>query len=119
MIWSFVLRLFLEGYLDAFLSVSLNLTDVHWGDINPSVKLNNIFMIILTVILLSLPIFVASFYTCHVSELSDPRFKSKYGAIYDGLWLHNKVPSKRMSALFYPFWFLARRLTLVLLCVHF
>ena len=65
--WGTIIRLFFEGYLEICLSVFVSLTDLEWADQNNSVIFNNVFSIIVTVILIGLPIFIASFYTYHVS----------------------------------------------------
>ena len=64
--WSAFLRLFFIKYIDNCLSVLLNLTDLDWQDINTSVKINNIYTIIIAVLTLSMPIFIATFYLCNV-----------------------------------------------------
>jgi len=50
--------------------------------------------------------------------MEDEEFKERYGNIYDGLVL-DKSPAKRRIALFYPFWFVTRRLILALMCILF
>ena len=67
-------------------------------------------------ILIILPIFIASFYGCHIEELEDDKFKESWGDIYDGLVL-KKDRGTRMVALFYPFWFVFRRLVFAIICI--
>ena len=64
--WSSFLRLFFIKYIDNCLSVLLNLTDVDWQDINTSVKINNIYTIIIAVLTLSMPMLIATFYLCNI-----------------------------------------------------
>ena len=77
---------------------------------------NNVFSIVMTCILVGLPIFIAVFYTWNVDLLEDDDFVEKYGDIYDGLVLSQRR-EKRRAALFYPFWFVTRRLIFALICI--
>lgn len=114
--WGSIIRLFFEGYLEICLSVFVSLTDLEWGDQVYSVIINNVFSIVVTCILFGLPLFIAGFYTCHVDKMEDEEFVEKYGDIYDGLVLSTSR-EKRLIALFYPFWFVTRRLIFALICI--
>ena len=50
--------------------------------------------------------------------MSKKDFLATYGNVYDGLFL-NKRPEKRLTAIFYPFWFVVRRLIFAFCCVWF
>ena len=63
-----------------------------------------------------MPIFIVGFYLCHMKDLGDDDFKKRYGDIYEGLVL-SKKPNKRLTALFYPFWFVMRRLIFSLVVI--
>ena len=78
--------------------------------------LNNIFSIVVTSILVGLPLFIAGFYTCHIESMEDESFVEKYGDIYGGLVLSTSR-EKRLIALFYPFWFVTRRLIFAFICI--
>ena len=78
--------------------------------------LNNVFSIVVTCILVGLPLFIAFFYTRHVDRMEDDEFVEKYGDIYEGLVL-SQSREKRLIALFYPFWFVTRRLIFALICI--
>lgn len=107
--WGTLIRLLFEGYLELCLSVMVNLTDMTWDRTDYSVLYSNVFAIIVSVLLLGLPIFIYGFYSCHIKDLEDEDFVERYGDIYDGLVM-DKTREKRMAALFYPFWFVMRRL---------
>ena len=114
--WGSIMRLFFEGYLEISLSVFVSLTDLEWAGQNYSVIFNNIFSILTSFILFGLPIFIASWYPCHLDKLDDEEFIEKYGNVYDGLVM-SKEKDKRLIALFYPFWFVTRRLIFALICI--
>ena len=114
--WGSILRLFFEGYLEICLSVFVSMTDLEWSGQNYSVVFNNIFSVLTSFILVGLPIFIAIFYPVHVDKLDDEEFTQKYGNIYEGLVL-DKSKDKRLVALFYPFWFVTRRLIFAMICI--
>ena len=114
--WGSIMRLFFEGYLEICLSVFVSLTDLEWEGKNYSVIFNNIFSLITSFILAGLPIFIAVFYPCHLDKLDEEEFTEKYGNIYEGLVL-SKSKEKRLIALFYPFWFVTRRLIFTMVCI--
>ena len=70
----------------------------------------------MSIILIGLPVFIASFYVCHIDKLEDDNFTESYGNIYEGLVL-SKSREKRLIALFYPFWFVTRRLIFATICI--
>jgi hypothetical protein len=94
----------------------VSLTDLTWEPTDYSVLYNNVFTIILTTVLLGMPLFIVGFYMCHTKDLEDKEFRERYGDIYDGLVL-SKKPNKRFTALFYPFWFVMRRLIFSLIMI--
>ena len=114
--WGTLIRLLFEGYLELCLSVFVGLTNMVWESTDYSVLYNNVFTIILTVLLLGLPLFIFGFYLCHIDEMDDEEFIEKYGDIYEGLVM-DKSRDKRMAALFYPFWFCMRRLLFTMVVI--
>lgn len=114
--WGTLIRLLFEGYLELCLSVFVSLTDMVWESTDYSVLYNNVFTILLTILLLGLPIFIFGFYLCHIKDLDDDDFIESFGNIYDGLVM-DKSREKRMAALFYPFWFCMRRLLFALVVI--
>ena len=114
--YSMILRLFFESYLETSLSVFVGLTNMVWDSDNPSLTYNNIVTIVCTVILLALPIFIVTFYYCHIDNLTDETFNRKFGNIYDGMII-KKTRKSRAIALFYPFLFIFRRLVFAFVCV--
>ena len=110
------MRLLFEGYLELCLSIFVSLTDMDWPEGNISVRYNNWFSIVMSILLLGLPIFIATFYFINANKMDDEKFQGKFGDIYDGLVLSNNA-TKRRIALFYPFWFVTRRLIFALICI--
>ena len=106
-----LIRLIFEGYLELILSVLISLTDMQWsGELyNNSVLYTNIFSIVVTIFLLGMPIFILGFYWKNIDKLEDKEFVETYGDIYDGLALSQDKESRKI-ALFYPFWFVVRRM---------
>ena len=87
-----------------------------WENEGYAVIYNNVFTIIMVTLLLALPLFIAIFYTYNIENMDDEAFIESYGDIYDGLLL-SKNPRKRLAAVFYPFWFVTRRLIFALVCI--
>ena len=98
------------------LSVFISLIDMVWEPTDYSVLYNNVFSIVVSVALFGLPIFIGLFYSCNIHKMDDETFVDSFGDIYDGLVL-DKSPEKRLSAVFYPFWFVTRRLLFALICI--
>ena len=73
-------------------------------------------MIVFSILLIGLPIFIAGYYPNFLKELDEDEFRSRYGDIYDGLVL-SQEPNERLIALFYPFWFVTRRLIFATICI--
>ena len=114
--WGSLIRLLFEGYLELCLSIFVSLTDMEWPKEDLSVRYNNWFSIIMSVLLFGMPLYIATFYVINVNKLDDEKFQAKFGDIYDGLVLTND-PEKRRVILFYPFWFVTRRLIFALICI--
>ena len=116
--WGSIIRLLFEGYLELCLSVFVGLTDLEWSgeNYNSSVLFSNIFALCISVLLVGLPVFILVWYQCKVDNLEDDAFIESYGDIYDGLVLSGDKETRRI-ALFYPFWFVMRRLTFSLVCI--
>ena len=72
--WGAIIRLLFEGYLETCLSVFISLTDMVWEPTDYSVLYNNVFTIILSILLFGLPLFIAFFYMCHIKEMEDDEF---------------------------------------------
>lgn len=116
--WGGLIRLFFEGYLELCLSVFSGLTDMEWSgeNNNSSVFYSNLFTSVLTILLITLPIFIVALYNYYVNKLDDKEFTRKWGHIFEGLYL-NKDYEKRRAAIFYPFWFCMRRMVFALVCI--
>ena len=114
--WGTPIRILFEGYLEMCLSVFISLIDMVWEPTDYSVLYNNVFSIVVSVALFGLPIFIGLFYSCNIHKMDDETFVDSFGDIYDGLVL-DKSPEKRLSAVFYPFWFVTRRLLFALICI--
>lgn len=67
------------------------------------------FNIGLAVVLLIMPFFISMFYYFNADYMDDEEFEIKFGTLYNGLNLDLKE-NKRKSALFFPFFFVIRRL---------
>ena len=114
--WGSLIRLLFEGYLELCLSIFVSLTDMDWPEDDLSVRYNNWFSIIMSGLLFGMPVFIATFYFVNTDNMEDEKFKSKFGDIYEGLVLSSN-PDKRRITLFYPFWFVTRRLIFALFCI--
>ena len=111
-----MIRLLFEGYLELCLSIFVSLTDMEWPD-NGSIRYNNWFSIIMSVMLFGLPLWIIVFYIYNSNKLDDDSFIESYGDIYDGLVLSND-PEKRRITIFYPFWFVTRRLIFAIIVIY-
>ena len=87
--WNSLIRLLFEGYLQMFLSVFVNITDMDWSGemVNGAVLYNNIFTILVATLLSGLPFYILIFYWRRIDRLEDVEFQETYGGIYDGLAL--------------------------------
>ena len=70
---------------------------------------SNLFTLLFALIVCGLPIFIWSYFACNLGEMGDEEFDGKWGEFYSGLAL-DKTRSRRYRVLFYPFWFVMRRL---------
>ena len=61
------------------------------------------------VIALLMPFYTSIFHGWNIDKMDDANFSQKFGALYSGLNL-DKKDSKRKSGLFFPFFFVLRRL---------
>lgn len=96
----------------------VGLTDMDWSGekYNGSVLFCNIFTMMIAFLLIGLPPFILFWYQCKIDNLEDDAFIESYGDIYDGLVLSGDKETRRV-ALFYPFWFVFRRLIFSLVCI--
>ena len=116
--WGSIMRLIFEGYIEMSLSVLLSLTDLSWDDANYAIINDNVYMIICCTIILTLPFYFFFYYRCRIKSMQDKEFMRRYGDIFEGLAL-SKSKDKRISAIFYPFWFVTRRLIFAMVVVCF
>ena len=70
---------------------------------------NNVFTIAFAVVALLMPFYTSIFHGWNIDKMDDEDFSNKFCALYSGLNLDEK-DSKRKSGLFYPFFFVVRRL---------
>ena len=85
--WNTPIRLVLEGYIELSLTVFISTTDMVWEAADYSVMLDNVFAILLMVLVLGLPLFIFSFYTCHMNDMLDEDFIESFGGLYGGMKL--------------------------------
>ena len=64
-----------------------------------------------------IPFYTSFYYYCNVDKLEDEKWAEKYGTLYDGLQLSTEE-NKRKSALFFPFFFVIRRLAFVFAVIY-
>ena len=82
--WPIALRFVFESYLEFTICVTINVMNLYWSNINPSVS--NCSMFSLTFIAALIMILSTTlYYFCKVSKLEDEAFTKKYGTLYDGL----------------------------------
>lgn len=112
-----LIRLAFEGYIRVCLSAFICLSDSQWG-VNGSITFDNVFSIIMVVFICGLPCFIVAFLVSYIKDLTDDDFQPKYGNFYDGL-AFDKTREKRLIAIFYPFWFVMRRLFFCIFVVAF
>ena len=107
--WYVLIRLILEMYMELAISVFINMSAMEFEAGDFSVLFNNIFCILTLIIIFTMPIFIWSYFACHIDEMEEEEFDDKFGEFYAGLML-DKTRGRRYRALFYPFWFVMRRL---------
>merc|ERR1712151_786975 len=110
--WGAVLRFFFEAYLEMALCVCIGLKSIKWDEDNFAIFYNNVFTFAIAGGIVILPLFTSIFYGCKISKLDDEEFKTKFGTLYEGLNLDIKE-KKRVSGLFFPFFFVLRRILFV------
>lgn len=111
--WNGLLRLFMEAYLEFSLAVILNLWYIEFDHENGAVLYQSICTLLYAIILFGLPVFVVKFYKRNLDKLDETEFKEKYGSVYEGLRLNERDEDEneiRENSLFYPAFFLMRRL---------
>lgn len=77
---------------------------------------NNIFTLLLLGACIALPLYIVFFYSWNVDKMGDAEFANKFGTLYGGLNLSEKE-SKRKTGLFFPFFFVFRRMLFVLTAI--
>jgi len=110
--WGAALRFIFEGYLGTALCVCIGLTKMEWEEGNFGVEYNNYFTFGLAIALLIMPFYTSLFYGWKINELDDEEFTEKFGTLYSGLNLDTKE-DKRKIGLFFPFFFVVRRILFV------
>ena len=110
--WGAALRFIFEAYLELALCAVIGFTSIHWVKDDFSLFYNNIFTIGMICSVLMMPLFTSIFYGCKIDQMDDDEFKSKFGTLYEGLNL-DMDKGKRKSGLFFPFFFVIRRLLFV------
>ena len=80
------LRFLFEGYSELIISISIGLLTMRWGDeLGFSELYCNYFTIIMSVAVVSLPLYILIFYCCRINDLDDKDFAERYGTLYAGL----------------------------------
>lgn len=111
--WNFWLRLLIQGCLEIlcasgpYLMDRKELLEKSENGYTSYFFLNDMLSISLTLILIVMPFWILIFYCCKFEKLGDEKFNEKWGSAYDGL-----NPKKR-SSIFYPFYFLVRRMLFI------
>lgn len=95
--------------MELAVSAFVNMSAMQFESDDSSVLFNNFFTILVTMILFAMPIFIWSFFACHIDHMDEEEFEENFGEFYSGLML-DKTRGRRFRVLFYPFWFVMRRL---------
>lgn len=114
--WGALLRFFFEAYLEMALCVCIGLKSMEWVEDNFAIFYNNVFTFAIATGIGILPLFTSLFYGCQLKKLDDEEFKRKFGTLYEGLNLDIKE-NKRVSGLFFPFFFVLRRVLFVVAAI--
>jgi len=107
--WGAALRFVFEAYLEISVCTTIGIATMEWKSDNFAIFYNNLFNIGLAAVLLIMPFFTSLFYYFNADNMDDEEFEIKFGTLYSGLNLDLKE-NKRKSALFFPFFFVIRRL---------
>ena len=116
--YGFLIRLIFESYIRLCLAVFVSLADISWEGDSQALLYDNVFTVFMTALVIGLPLLVGSFYVCHYKSMTDPEFKTQFGDVYEGL-AYDESRERRLIVIFYPVWFLLRRLIFSLLVVAF
>ena len=107
--FSGLIRLFFFMYIELALACFVNLTVMEFEANDFSVLVSNIFSLAMALVVVGMPIFIWSFFACHLDSMGEEEVDAKYGEFYKGLEM-DKTKGRRFRVLFYPFWFVMRRL---------
>ena len=113
--WQVLIRLVFFMYLELALSCFVNLAGMQFAPDDFSAIVSNVVTILFTLVICGLPVFIWTYFVCNVKEIGDAEFDKKFGEFYSGLKFYhgndfNKRKAVRIRVLFYPFWFVMRRL---------
>ena len=114
--WPIALRFIFESYLEFTICVTLNVMNLQWSNVNPSVSYSSILSLTFIAALI-LILSITLYFFCYVSKLEDEAFSKKYGTLHDGLKF-SKEENKRLSAIAHPFLFIVRRLIFVFFIIR-
>ena len=112
------MRFIFEAYLELILSIGIGIASMSWEQESFATIYNNVFTIVFAAIALLMPFYTSIFHGWNIDKMDDEKFSEKFGALYSGLNLDEK-DSKRKSGLFFPFFFVVRRLLFFVAVIFF
>ena len=129
--WGVFLRILKETYIEIGFSAMVSLAKaISWKnqsqEFRNSLLYNNGFTIFIAAMFFGFPFFIHFFYSANLNKLQREKFKTKYGELLEGLYLlpdlpdtefnpkqQKRIDKRKRVALFYPFWFITRRVLFV------
>ena len=90
---------------------------MQWDMNNYAVFYNNLFTIGLLVCILIMPFYTSVFYGWNINKMDLPEFNRIFGTLYEGLNLDMEDSTKRLTGLFFPFFFVVRRLLFIVAAI--
>ena len=110
--WGAALRFIFEAYLELVLCILIGLSKMRWVKGDFSIFYNNLFTIGVAIVVFIMPFFTSVFYGWNIDKMDEVEFKRRFGTLYQGLNL-DMEEGKRKSGLFFPFFFVIRRIAFV------
>ena len=81
------LTFFYQSYLETIISIAINLENFEWDSKNGSIVYNQIFTFAILIVSILLLFFTLFFYPYNSDKLQDKHFRTKWGALYLGMYL--------------------------------
>ena len=73
--WGAALRVIFESYLELTICITIGFLHMQWPSDDFAVAYNNIFAIVMAVIVIMMPLYSSVFYGWHIEDMDDAEFK--------------------------------------------